>query len=166
MRSTEICGDGDSVHGFTRGSIQNGMLTSTYFPKLAVGKAFGRFNVQSVVSGVLPTGKIALQGRAVEWNLTGQVHAGSHVWLDVENNAMFNNGELSEGKTQNIRYAGGLLYGTAQGVATHASRPGVGHRHANCHLRIPHLQPQPHLRAADYFLEAAQNFNNFPAVRG
>jgi hypothetical protein len=87
---------------FTPGSNQNGMLTGAYFPKLAAGKAFGWFNVQSVVSGVLPTGKIALQGRAVEWNLTGQVHASSLVWLDVENNALFNYGGPSDGKTQNF----------------------------------------------------------------
>ena len=87
---------------FTTGSSQNGMLTGAYFPKLAVRKAFGHFNVQSVANGVLPTGKTALQGGAIEWNVTGQVHATSHLWLDVENNAMFSYGGPFDGKTQNF----------------------------------------------------------------
>ena len=77
------------------------MLTGAYFPKLAVGKAFGRFNAQTVVNGVLPTAKTALQGRAVEWNLTAQVRAGSHAWFDVENNATFILGGPCDGKVQN-----------------------------------------------------------------
>lgn len=87
---------------FTAGSNQNGMVTGAYFPKLAVGKAFGWFNAQSVVNGILPTSKTTLQGRAVEWHLTGQVHPSSRVWLDVENNAMFNYGGPYAGKTQNF----------------------------------------------------------------
>ena len=87
---------------FTPGSNQNAMLTGAYFPKLAVGKAFGRFNMQTVVNGVLPTGKTALQGRAVEWNLTAQVHASGHVWFDVENNAAFILGGPCDGKKQNF----------------------------------------------------------------
>lgn len=42
---------------FTPGSYQNEMLTGAYFPKLAAGKAFGRFNVQSTLEGLLPTEK-------------------------------------------------------------------------------------------------------------
>jgi len=87
---------------FPTGSHKNGAATSVYFPKLAVGKARGRFNVQPVLSGVIPTGKIAAQGRAVEWSATAQMHPSPNVWLDVEDNAAFNKGGPVDGKTQNF----------------------------------------------------------------
>ncbi len=84
------------------GAGQNNVLTAVNFPKLAAGKAFGRFNVQSTLGGVLPTDKIAEQGRAIEWNATAQVHPNAHVWLDMENNATLNYGGAHDGKTQNF----------------------------------------------------------------
>jgi hypothetical protein len=87
---------------FSPGAIQNGMLSGGYFPKLAVGKGFGRFNVQTEANGVLPTAKTALQGRAVEWNTTGQFHAAPHLWIDVENNVLYNLGGPVDGKTENF----------------------------------------------------------------
>jgi hypothetical protein len=90
------------ARSFTPGSQQNGMLTGAFFPKLAAGRAWGRFNVQTVVDGVLPTGKVTAQGRAVEWNLTAQAHPNAHLWFDIENNATFNRGGPFDGKTQNF----------------------------------------------------------------
>jgi hypothetical protein len=87
---------------FTPGSYENGMFTGAYGPRLAAGKAFGRFNVQATMGGVLPTGKIALQGRAVEWNLTAQAHPSAHLWFNIENNATYNYGGPFDGKTQNF----------------------------------------------------------------
>jgi len=87
---------------FTPGSYENGMLSGAYCPKLAAGKAFGRFNLQSTLGGVLPTGKVTAQGRAIEWNLTAQAHVNPHVWLDIENNAAFNRGGPVDGTTQNF----------------------------------------------------------------
>jgi hypothetical protein len=89
------------TRSFTPGSYQNGMYSGAFFPKLAAGRAFGRFNVQSTLGGVLPTSKIYLQGRAIEWNATAQVHPVANVWMDVENNATFNYG-VFDGKTQNF----------------------------------------------------------------
>lgn len=90
-------------HGFASGAGQNGALTAYYVPKLAAGKAFGRFfDVQSTLSGVLPTGKIDQQGRAIEWNLTGQLHPASRLYFDIENNAAFNLGGPADGKAQNF----------------------------------------------------------------
>ena len=83
-------------------SHQNGAATTVLVPTLAAGRAWGRFDVQTALGGVLPTGKIALQGRAVEWNTTAQVLAGEHLWLDVEDNALFNRGGPFDGKTQNF----------------------------------------------------------------
>jgi hypothetical protein len=90
------------AQGFARGASQNGMQTSYYCPKLAVGKEWGRFDLQSTLSGVLPTGKIATQGRAIEWNGTAQVHPYSRVWLDVEDNAALFVGGPLEGDLQNF----------------------------------------------------------------
>jgi hypothetical protein len=108
-----IIASGNAEHGnfaltgilnrsFTPGSSEYGALTGAYNPKLAAGKAFGRFNVQSTLGGVLPTGHVAAQGRAVEWNLTGQVHPNSHTWFDIENNAAFQVGGPFGGKTQDF----------------------------------------------------------------
>jgi hypothetical protein len=89
-------------HAFAAGASQNAMLTAWNMPRLAAGKAFGRFDVQSTVGGVLPTGKIDLQGRAIEWNVAGQFHASSRTWFDIENNATFLFGGPADGKTQNF----------------------------------------------------------------
>jgi len=89
-------------HGFAPRINQNGLLTSVYGPKLAAGIARGHFNVQSTLGGVLPTGKVDVQGRAIEWNATLQWHANPHVYVDVENNATFNMGGPLNGKTQNF----------------------------------------------------------------
>lgn len=88
--------------GFASGAGQNGLLTSYYCPKVAAGKGYKRFNVQSTLGGLLPTGKIAAQGRAVEWNTTAQVHSSTHTWFDVENNAAYFKGGPVDGKTQNF----------------------------------------------------------------
>jgi hypothetical protein len=89
-------------HGFAPGANENFMLTGYDLPKLAAGKAFGRFDVQSTLDGLLPTGKIDQQGRAVDWNLAGQIHTTSRTWFDVENNATFIYGSPYDGKVQNF----------------------------------------------------------------
>jgi hypothetical protein len=89
-------------HGFRPGGGQNGMLTSYNIPKVAAGKVFGHFDVQTTFGAVLPTGKIDQQGRAVEWNIAGQFHASSRTWLGIENNAAFLLGGANDGKTQNF----------------------------------------------------------------
>jgi hypothetical protein len=80
----------------------NGAATTVWVPTLAAGRAWGRFDVQTALGGILPTGKIAAQGRGVEWNTTAQVLAGTNLWLDVEDNALFNRGGPNDGKTQNF----------------------------------------------------------------
>ena len=91
------------------GYEQNGMLTGFYCPKLLTGKAFGRFDLQSALNGVLPTGKIAEQGRAIEWNATAQWHASSHAYFDIENNLTWFKGGLDDGKAQNFVTPAGFL---------------------------------------------------------
>jgi hypothetical protein len=87
---------------FGGGFEQNGMLTDFYCPKIAAGKALGRFNVQSALNGELPAGKVDLQGRAIEWNTTVQMHTSAHTYFDVENNAAWFKGGLIDGKMQNF----------------------------------------------------------------
>jgi hypothetical protein len=80
-------------HGFAPRAYENGLMTSYYCPKVATGMAFGqRFDLQSTLGGFLPTGKITIQGRAIEWNVTAQVHPDAHTWFDLEDNATFNAG--------------------------------------------------------------------------
>lgn len=91
-----------TTYGFAPRAYENFMLTSYFDPKIAAGIARGRFNVQSTIGGLLPTGKIAQQGRIIEWNLTAQVHPTAYLWFDVENNAAFVKGSPFDGQTQNF----------------------------------------------------------------
>ena len=83
-------------------SHQNGAATTVLVPTLAAGRAWGRFDVQTALGGVLPTSKTAEQGRGVEWNTTAQVLAGEKLWLDVEDNALFIRGGPFDCKTENF----------------------------------------------------------------
>ncbi len=89
-------------HAFAPRVEQNQMLTAFYVPALVVGKGFGRFAALSEIGGLLPTGKIAQQGRGIEWNLTAQLHPTAKFWFDVENNALFNYAGPFDDKTQNL----------------------------------------------------------------
>ena len=89
-------------HGYATRSYQNDMLTSYNCPKLASGIAFGRFNVQSLLQGILPTSKTNIQGRAIEWDATAQLQPTAHIWLDIENSATFNHGGNYDGTMQNF----------------------------------------------------------------
>ncbi len=84
------------------GSYQNGAPTAVYYPTLAAGRAWRRFNVQATLGGTMPTGKIWAQGRSIEWNTTTQVHATANLWLAVEDNASFNYGGPFDRKTENF----------------------------------------------------------------
>jgi len=87
---------------FPTGSHQNGAPTAIYYPNLAAGRMWGRFDVQTTLGGSMPTGKIWEQGRQIQWNTTAQVLAGRNLWLDIEDNAMFNFGGPFDGKTENF----------------------------------------------------------------
>ena len=90
------------LHGFGARATENQFFSAYYIPTLAAGKAYKRFAVISTLGGVLPTKNVWEQGRAVEWNLTGEAHATKHVWFSVENNALFFHGGPLDGKTQNM----------------------------------------------------------------
>jgi hypothetical protein len=109
-------------HAFAPGVTQNLMQSAFNVPSIAVGKAFGRFTALTTVGGVLPAGKIAIQGRAVEWNLTAQLHSSAHTWFDIENNSLFFRGGQLDGKTQNfLTPAGFYMYRRKDWSPRHAS---------------------------------------------
>jgi hypothetical protein len=89
-------------HAFAPRVEQNLMLTPYYCPSIAAGKGFGRLALLGTVGGLLPTSKIALQGRAIEWNSTAQMHLGKYSWFDVEDNAIFFHAGPLDGKMQNM----------------------------------------------------------------
>jgi hypothetical protein len=103
------------AEGFGPRAYQNDALTGYSVPKLAAGKAFGRFNAQTTLGGWLPTGKIDKQGRAIEWNVTGQVHASARTWFDVEENATYFFDGPVDGRTQNFLTPAGFLLVRANG---------------------------------------------------
>lgn len=107
-------------HGFAPRAEQNGLLTAFDSPKIAAGIARGRFDLQTTLGGFLPVSKAAAQGRAIEWNVTGQLHAGSRLWLDIEENAAFNFGGPFDGRPQNfITPAGFYMLRRQQWDSTH-----------------------------------------------
>ena len=89
-------------HAFAPRVGQNLMLTSFYCPSIAAGKTWGRFAVLQQIGGFLPTGKIAEQGRAIDWNSTAQMHVTKYSWLDIEDNATFFKAGPFDNKTQNM----------------------------------------------------------------
>jgi len=89
-------------HAFAAGASENAMLSAWDMPRLAAGKSFGRFDVQSTLGGILPAAKIDRQGRAIEWNFAGQLHTSTRTWCDIENNATFILGGPDDGQTQNF----------------------------------------------------------------
>ena len=90
-------------HTFATGSHKNGALTDSFCPTLAGAYAFKRrFDVISSVGGIMPTGKIATQGRTIAWSALAQMHATRQVWFEVENNATFYFAGSHDGRMQNF----------------------------------------------------------------
>ena len=89
-------------HAFAPRVEQNQMLTAIYGPQILAGRGFGRVALLTSVGGMLPTGKICAQGRAIEWNLTAQLHVRANTWFDIENNATFFHAGPFDGQNQNF----------------------------------------------------------------
>ena len=87
---------------FSGGAMQNGALTGAWIPKLSVGRAWGKFDAQTQVTGVLPTGQVTAQGRVIEWNSVAQFHPSYHVYVNLEDNAAYFKGGGFDGQTQNF----------------------------------------------------------------
>ncbi len=90
------------AHCFATGSHKNGALTDSFTPTLAFDYTVRHVSLISALSGALPTGKIATQGRAIGWNEVAQFHATPHVWFELENNATFFFAGAHDGRMQNF----------------------------------------------------------------
>ena len=90
-------------HTFATGSAKNGAPTDSWNPILAGGKGLTkRIDVESALGGLMPTGKIAAQGRSILWNSLVQDHITKSIWLELENNATFFRGGSHDGMMQNL----------------------------------------------------------------
>lgn len=84
-------------------SPHNGALTDSWTPTLAGGIGFFKhFDAESSLGGLLPTGKIATQGRSIAWNALVQDHVTRSFWLEIENNATFYFAGSHNGRMQNF----------------------------------------------------------------
>lgn len=81
-------------------NTRNGQTHHVLTPNLAVGKGWGRWDVQSSATVNLPIGNTAVLGRNVVWNTLVQVKVGKYVWPELESNTTFfrgggaNNGQI------------------------------------------------------------------------
>ena len=69
------------------GSQAVGMHDAVLYPSIAVGKGWGRFDVQSTVGPNLPTGDTNRLGRQLLWNTAFQYRARWKLWPEVEVNS-------------------------------------------------------------------------------
>jgi hypothetical protein len=90
------------AHSFATGSATNGARTDVFTPTLAGGVGLKHGDLISAISGTLPTGKIATQGRTIVYNNAAQWHVNRGTWLELENNSTFYFSGGHDGKTQNF----------------------------------------------------------------
>ncbi len=102
------------ITGFIGGSIPtgsylNGARDASVSPTLAVGKGYGRFDVQSTIGATLPVRDGSIAGRPIAWNTALQYHGDPHWWPEVEFNTIYYKGGPNDGKTQNF-VTPGIIY--------------------------------------------------------
>jgi len=88
------------------GSHKNGAADGTISPTIFVGKGFGRFDVQTAASELLPTGHTSATGRPIAWNTAVQAKVKKILWPEVEFNSTFNRGGPKDGKIQTFAAPG------------------------------------------------------------
>ena len=88
------------------GSYSNGSTDATIAPTIGVGKGIGRFDVQSCVNIVLPTGDTSKLGRPVTWNAVLQYQLGKYAWPEIEQNSTYYRSGKNDGKIQTFVTAG------------------------------------------------------------
>lgn len=80
------------------GPRRYGLGDAVLMPTLAIGKGWGRFDVQSTFGANLPAGDVSKLGRQLQWNTVFQYEAAWKLWPELEVNSTFfktaqNNGE-------------------------------------------------------------------------
>lgn len=84
------------------GSYSNGSTDASVSPTLALGKGFGRFDVQTTAGATLPVANSNKLGRPIAWNTTLQYQTDPHFFPEVEFNSTFYEGGPDDGKIQNF----------------------------------------------------------------
>lgn len=108
-------------------------------PTVALGKGWGRFDLQSTIGANLPAGGTARLGRQVLWNTALQYDAGWKLWPEVEVNSTFYQTGKNAGAKQvfltpglgfgRVRLHKRLRFSTAAGMQIAATRfHGYNHR--------------------------------------
>jgi hypothetical protein len=82
-------------------SRPNGTGDAVLTPTLALGKGWGRFDVQSTFGANLPVADTQRLGRQLLWNTTFQYRAGWKLWPELEVNSTF----FQEGKSAGDKQA-------------------------------------------------------------
>jgi hypothetical protein len=114
--------------GSRRYGTGNGLVT----PTLALGKGFGRFDVQSTFGANLPTGQTAKLGRQLQWNTAFQYQTAWKLWPELEVNSTFYKTGTNAGNKQvfltpglgfgRIRLGRGFRFSTAAGMQIAVTR--------------------------------------------
>lgn len=81
-------------------SRANGAGEAVVTPMLALGKGWGRFDVQTTFGANLPAADTQRLGRQLLWNTTFQYHARWKLWPELEVNSTFFEEGTSAGETQ------------------------------------------------------------------
>lgn len=66
-----------------------GALAAVIAPTVAVGKGWGKFDVQSTLGATLPVSNTDLIGRSLVWNTAFQYHLFPKIWPEFEVNSTF-----------------------------------------------------------------------------
>ena len=82
------------------GTYKNGSTSAIVTPTLAGGKGWGKFDVQSTLSGTLPVNSVEEVGRTIVSNNAFQLHAMKKLWPELEINSTSWFGGTNDGKKQ------------------------------------------------------------------
>jgi hypothetical protein len=92
------------------GSYKNGSPDASIAPAVHAGKGFGKFDLQSSLSAILPTADTAALGRPLTWNVVAQYRVAKIFWPEIENNATYFHGGPHDGKTQDFITPGLMIH--------------------------------------------------------
>jgi hypothetical protein len=114
------------------GSHRYGAGDAVLTPTLALGKGWGRFDVQCTFGANLPTGDTAKLGRQLQWNTAFQYQATWKLWPELEVNSTFYKTGTNAGDKQvfltpglgfgRVRLRKGFRFSTAAGLQIAVTR--------------------------------------------
>ena len=96
---------------FPSGNSPNGSGHTQLSPMLAAAKGWSHFDIQSALSGNLPTSGTAVLGRSIVFNNTFQFNIWNRIWPEVEVNSTFVTDGPTAGKKQTFLTPGIIFSG-------------------------------------------------------